>query len=383
MAAAEVPPVAGDVLDELFRIEGHLGAGATGEVYAVALEKRWQDLPAGSRLALKWYSPRILGREPETAVMIRRLREAALGSRIRHPNLVRAFDLSELWADGRPRYLVMEHVEGRSLEDIEEVFGGGSPLATELVFSIMEQLASGVAALHAAGVIHRDIKPANIVIQPGGRAVLLDLGVARPRAEETITESRAFLGTLCYAAPEWLFGDSCGPAVDVYSVGGVLYRLLTGQGLFAELRPFARQVLAVQTVAPEIPLWHADPARAFTASLAAHMLDKKPDARPDIQEVWDFFRWRGRSSMWERIRDERSAMLVATRDKKRARLLTIGRLHRLPVEALDRRLAVLDRGTSGRLFLNRPAGLLLRPSRRRSSAFSRRETRSPLCSLTC
>lgn len=336
-----MPPAVDEVLDGLFRVERRLGAGAAGDVFAVTLERLWQGLPAGRRLALKWYSPRILGREPEATVMARRLREASLGARIRHPNLVRTFELHDLWADGRPRYLLMEFVEGRSLEEVEEVLGR-SPLPGEAVFSIMEQLSGGVAALHAAGVVHRDIKPANIVVRPDGSVVLLDLGVARPRAEETVTESRAFLGTLCYAAPEWLFGESYSPAADIYSLGGVLYRLLTGRGLFEDVRPFARQVLAVQNTIPELPRRHTDPALAFASTLAAHMLTKEPEARPSVEDIREFFLRRAESATWQRLRTERIEMLQAECNKDRGYPLAAAELLKLPGDVLDLRLATLD-----------------------------------------
>src|SRR5205823_3984395 len=114
-----------------------------------------------------------------------------------HENLVRVFDTSEFWVDGRPRYLLMELLDGITLEQHAREH---HPLTTDQVFRFARDLTNALSALHDAGVVHRDVKPANVMITSDGDAVLLDLGVVRTDDDETITASQSFLGTLRYAA---------------------------------------------------------------------------------------------------------------------------------------------------------------------------------------
>ncbi|WP_406698423.1 serine/threonine-protein kinase [Singulisphaera sp. Ch08] len=235
-------PQIGDVLDETFSIVSLLGEGAAGIAYEVSLARPWAGFEVGTRFCLKWYKGEVFKREPVATVVARRIREAVTGGRLHHANLVRIHDTSEFWSDGQPRFLLMDLVGG---EQLDTYIRGHQPSVAE-ARNIMSQLAHGVKALHENAIIHRDIKSANIVIDRDGHCVVLDLGVIRPGDEESITASQAFLGTLKYASPEYLFAESCTESSDIYSLGAVFFELLTGSEMFPGVRNFALLVEAVR-----------------------------------------------------------------------------------------------------------------------------------------
>src|SRR5262249_36535156 len=152
-------------------------------------------------------------------------REARAAAQVWHPHVCPIFDVGE--HEGQP-FVVMACVEGQSLakrlgengryEDVREAVAGGRPIL------------GAPEALHSHGIIHRDLKPGNILIEPGGRAILTDFGLARPEGDaEHLTSEGAIVGTPAYMAPEQAAGQSerIGPWTDLYSLGVVLYRMLT------------------------------------------------------------------------------------------------------------------------------------------------------------
>jgi eukaryotic-like serine/threonine-protein kinase len=152
-------------------------------------------------------------------------REARAAAAISHTNVCPIYDVGE-W-DGRP-YVVMAFVAGRSAADLTAAGPVVAPAAVEIV----RQVAEGLAAVHAHGIVHRDIKPANILLDAGGQALIADFGLARfDTGGECITADSSMLGTPAYMAPEQaaLSAGEVSPAADVYSLGAVLYELLTGR----------------------------------------------------------------------------------------------------------------------------------------------------------
>jgi serine/threonine protein kinase len=201
-----------------------LGEGRAGKVFLARLRGRHADLPSGSLLAVKCYKSWVL---EERGQFDRIVRELQVGSRLRHRALART--LSVVFDENNRPALVMPYVEGPTLESVLEDLRSRSafmPIAE--VFRLLGDLASAVAALHRAKVIHRDIKPGNIVLS-GSRAVLMDLGVVTSARLAEQTTTGEFLGTIRYAAPEYLFGESCDERVDVYALGAVAYELLSGE----------------------------------------------------------------------------------------------------------------------------------------------------------
>jgi tRNA A-37 threonylcarbamoyl transferase component Bud32 len=202
-----------------FRLRERLGAGAAGTV--------WRAERDGEDLALKLYEVDVM----ESADARERFfREARIGAEIQHPNLVQIVDAGRL-DDGRC-YLVMKRIDGASLATRLTV---GPRLPVASVVQIGIDIAGALAALHAADVVHRDVKPANIVLRRDGRAVLTDLGLARSALFRTVTRLDVAVGTLAYMSPEQAIGRPIDGRADLWSLGVVLYELLTDR------RPFSGQ----------------------------------------------------------------------------------------------------------------------------------------------
>jgi serine/threonine protein kinase len=182
------------------------------------------------------------------------VREARLAARLSHPNVVNVFDAGE--EDGRP-YLVMEHVEGETLADLLARRGR---LPSEEVRGLGVQAARGLAHAHAAGLVHRDVKPQNLLLREDGTLKIADFGIARAAEGTALTQAGTVLGTAAYLAPEQALGEQATPASDVYSLGAVLYELLTGEPPYefdslADLAEQQRQhaIRPVRELAPDVP----------------------------------------------------------------------------------------------------------------------------------
>ncbi|HYK82402.1 MAG TPA: serine/threonine-protein kinase [Gemmatimonadales bacterium] len=241
-----------------YRLLERVGEGGTAEVYRA-------QHPAHGICAFKVLHPRL--RSDPTAVQ-RFLREAGYGSRVRHPGVVRTFDFGE--ADGLD-YLALEWAEGQSLADYVHRSG---PLAPALVSALIGQLAAALAAAHEAGIIHRDLKPENIVYDPATQRVkLLDFGIARDAelpAEERLTRTGFFVGTLNYVAPEALSGALVDGRADIYSLATIAYWLLTGRHPYSGRNP--RELFQQLLTAPPLALNAAVPGRRFPAGLEAAVM---------------------------------------------------------------------------------------------------------------
>ncbi|HKV74157.1 MAG TPA: serine/threonine-protein kinase [Gemmatimonadales bacterium] len=199
-----------------YRLLNHVGEGGTATVYKA-------EHPDRGSAALKL----LRGRLAQDPVAVKRfLREAEFGTRVIHPNVVKTLDFGE---DEGTYYLALEWLDGEPLEKFAVRSGA---LAPTLVAAIVEQIGAALSAAHALGIIHRDLKPANIMYEPGGqRATLLDFGIARDtggQAEERLTRTGFFVGTLQYVAPEALSGELVSAQADVYSLATIAYYLLTG-----------------------------------------------------------------------------------------------------------------------------------------------------------
>jgi eukaryotic-like serine/threonine-protein kinase len=198
------------------------GSGGTATVY------RARDLAAGHDVALKVLHQAL--RQDELAVE-RFRREAYAMRSLRHPNIVRAFDYGV--SDG-VHYIVMEHVPGRSLKSVLASHG---PLRCARAVDLVLQVLEAARFMHAHGVVHRDLKCANVIVEPGGQAKVTDLGIACTR-ERRITATDALVGTVEYVSPERLLGLAVTEACDIYSIGVMLYELVTGRVPFdGELVP--------------------------------------------------------------------------------------------------------------------------------------------------
>jgi len=276
MDSPPADPLVGHILDEKYRLEERLGVGGMGTVY------RARHLLIDRPVAIKVLNKLFVEDE---AARTRFRREARAAGRLQHPNAVTVTDFGES-QDGFV-YLVMELLEGRTLRD---VLAKEAPLDVARSVALMLQISAAVAAAHEAGIIHRDLKPANIFVvqHPEVPAVVkvLDFGIAKLAAEllddedaMTLTQVGAMIGTPRYMSPEQCDGLELTPAADVYSLGCILYEMLTGTVPFSGATPLA---IAVRQTS-EMPRSPRDFVSAIPPALeqvVMHTLEKRPEDRP-------------------------------------------------------------------------------------------------------
>ncbi len=203
----------GSLADGRYVLERRLGRGGMAEV--VLARDTTLDRPVAVKLLAEG-----AGGDPE--LRERFLREGRFAAQLSHPNVVAVYDTGE--EDGRP-YIVMELVEGATLA--EEVQRRGALPAAEVV-ALGRQACAGLAHAHERGLVHRDVKPQNLLLSGNGTLKVADFGIARAGSgSATLTQAGTLLGTAAYMAPEVVRGEPATAAADVYSLGAVLYELVT------------------------------------------------------------------------------------------------------------------------------------------------------------
>jgi tetratricopeptide (TPR) repeat protein len=246
-AHADFPP--GSVLAGRFRIDSILGIGGMGVVY------RATDLTLGVPVALKLLRPELAQRE---GVFERFRQELLLARQVSSPRVVRIHDL----ATHEGRWLIsMDYIDGESLDHRLDRAG---PLAVDDALRLARQVAEGLAAAHAKGVVHRDLKPANILLDARGDAYIGDFGVARSLATSGQTRAGTVVGTPDYLSPEQARGETADARSDLYALGLMLYEMLVGEPAFAGgtmAEVLAQRVLQapppVTRARPDLPAWVA------------------------------------------------------------------------------------------------------------------------------
>src|SRR5947199_816018 len=203
----------GTLVDGRYRIERRLGSGGMADVYCAA------DSQLGRQIALKVLHRRF-ARDREFVERFRR--EASSAAALQHPNVVGVFDRGEY--DGT-YYIAMEYLRGRTLK---EVITGEAPLDQERALDITVQILKAAGFAHRRGVVHRDFKPQNVIVDDEDRVKVTDFGIARAGASE-ITETGSIMGTAQYLSPEQAQGTAAEDTSDLYSIGIVLYEMLTGE----------------------------------------------------------------------------------------------------------------------------------------------------------
>ena len=181
-----------------------------------------EDTELNRKVALKFLPPHLCQDED---CRIRFKREAQATAKLSHPNIVHIYEVSDF--HGRP-FFAMEYIDGPSLRDIIKE----KQLSLDRVIDLAIQICEGLGKAHQAGVIHRDIKPSNIVLDADGRPRLLDFGLATIRGREKLTRAGSTLGTVAYMSPEQVKGQETDQRSDIFSVGILLYEMITGR------RPF-------------------------------------------------------------------------------------------------------------------------------------------------
>src|SRR5215212_10725206 len=250
------------MVDGRYRIIRRIGSGGMADVYEA------EDTQLGRRIALKL----LYSRFAEDAEFVERFRrEASSAAGLNHPNVVQVFDRGQ-W-DGT-YYIAMELLEGRNLKQIVREHGALEPaLAVDIVLQILK----AERFAHRRGVVHRDIKPHNVIVDEEGRAKVTDFGIARAGASD-MTETGSIMGTAQYLSPEQAQGQPVDERSDLYSIGVVLYELLTGHVPFDGESPVT---IALKHVAEEpVPPSQLNPAVAPALdAVVLRALEKDPAER--------------------------------------------------------------------------------------------------------
>lgn len=261
-------------LGDKYEITGHLGKGGMAVIYK-GLQK-----PFDRPVAIKVISPEICEDENLTR---RFLQEIQILSQLNHPNIVTVIEPGQL-NDGS-FYLVMEYLEGRTLEDIRKK---GSVRNYFLLIQWAKQIVKAISYAHSKGIIHRDIKPDNVMVISENHIKVMDFGIARAEWSPQLTQ-HSVIGTPAYMSPEQCKGDEISHLTDIYSLGCLLYAMITGEPPFGGLsdkdnsmkimqKHIKEQPVLISTLVSETP--------AELVDLIHRMLEKKPENRPsDPKEI--------------------------------------------------------------------------------------------------
>ena len=277
------------VIDGRYRVIKRLGSGGMADVYCA------QDQQLGRQVAVK-----LLYRHfAEDEQFVERFRrEASSAAGLQHPNIVGIYDRGE-W--NGTYYIAMEYIEGRTLKDVIRERGPAPP---EAAVDIVLQILRAARFAHQRGIVHRDIKPHNVLIDDDGRVKVTDFGIARAGASD-MTETGLIMGTSQYLSPEQAQGKPVDARSDLYSIGIVLYEMLTGRVPFDAESPVAVALKQVseapvppRQLNPEIPpsldavvlrALAKDPARRFADAdeFIAALQSGHLEPPPPVVEVWE------------------------------------------------------------------------------------------------
>jgi len=262
-----------------FQVASVLGQGAMGVVYLA------HDPEIGRPVAIKTVRPEAVGGESAQEIEARFLKEAKLAGRLQHPNIVTVYDVGRA---GDTLFIAMEYVDGRPLT---RYLASPDSLPLSAKVAIVRQVAEALGHAHERGVLHRDVKPGNILVGADGRVKVTDFGIGKFTGATTseLTRTGHMVGSPAYMSPEQVRGEKLDGRSDLFSLGIVLYELLTG------VRPFPGEsittlVYQILHTEPRDPLeWKSDlpiATREVIARLLAKAPAKRPaDARDFVQEL--------------------------------------------------------------------------------------------------
>src|SRR5690625_4564149 len=227
----------GHLLSERYRIKKTIGGGGMANVYLA------RDIILERDVAIK-----VLRLEyANDAEFIERFdREAQAATSLSHPNIVNIYDVGE---EDHILYMVMEYVDGLTLK---EYIQQNSPIAVEEALEIMKQLTDAISHAHANGLIHRDIKPQNVLVDRYGNVKITDFGIAMALTATSLTQTNSILGSVHYLSPEQARGGVATKKSDIYSLGIVLFELLTGQLPFSGQSPVSIALKHLQNETPSV-----------------------------------------------------------------------------------------------------------------------------------
>ncbi|MEU7860054.1 serine/threonine-protein kinase [Nonomuraea sp. NPDC049141] len=260
------------VVANRYRLLSPLGQGGMGTVWRAVDELLRQEV-AVKEVRL----PPELDQAARAELTERTLREARAAARLRsHPSIVTVLDV--VMDGGRP-WIVMELINGRSLDQIVRQDGPTSPSRTAWVG---QHVLDALTAAHSMGVLHRDVKPGNVLITQDGRVLLTDFGIATLAGDVALTQTGLLNGSPGYIAPERLRGEADGPSADLWSLGATLYTVVEGSPAFSGMNSAA--VMAAVLLHEPAPARLAGPL----APVLAALLEKDPGRRctPEQAAVW-------------------------------------------------------------------------------------------------
>jgi serine/threonine-protein kinase len=260
------PPgvLTGTVLSGRYRLESKLGSGGMSTVYL-----------ARDETLERWVAAKVLHREisdqPDQIERFRR--EARAVAQVSHPNVVAVIDAGE---DGGRPYIVFEYVDGETLKHRIDHHAGGLPLDEAAAYAI--EVGRGLGAAHARRLVHRDVKPQNVLIDSDGRAKVTDFGIARELEQDGLTKTGRVLGTTDYVSPEQAMGQPVDARSDIYSLGILLYEMLTGEVPFKADNLVGVAMKHVNEKVPDVQKRRRDVSSAL-AAVVERATEKKPDKR--------------------------------------------------------------------------------------------------------
>ncbi|MDM7917252.1 MAG: protein kinase, partial [Candidatus Eisenbacteria bacterium] len=279
-----------------YLLGSELGCGGMGRVYRAEVVGNVSGVAPGRTVALKIIHPHLL---EQPGFFKRFLREAEIGRSVRHPNVVRCLDFDALIHEGRQlNFLVMEFVEGQTvrslLAELERV-------PEDLCRHLGRDVAQGLAAIHAAGVVHRDLKPENVLITPEHAVKIMDLGVARVM-EETLrlSQSGGFIGTVEYAAPEQFRTDAeVDGRADLYALGVMLYELSTGRHPYREKDPYRVLKRVLEETPPKVGELNPQLSSFFEEVVATLLAKDREDRFASAQDLLKILVEGEKSAWWQ------------------------------------------------------------------------------------
>jgi eukaryotic-like serine/threonine-protein kinase len=306
--------VLGDTLSDRYLLSGLLGTGGMAEVFLA--HDRMLDRDLALKVLKEHYA--------KDKRFVRRFRkEARSAAALNHPNVVQIYDQGRA-EDGR-YYIAMEHMPGGSLEDL--ILRRG-PLGPSEAARLASQVAEALHAAHIRGIVHRDIKPQNVLLDKAGNAKVADFGIALAASRTSTSGTNLLFGTPSYMSPEQAMGERVGAESDLYSLGVVLYEMLTGTVPFAAEGALATAMKHL-TELPRPPRKRNASVPEAMDALVMELLTKDPEYRypSAAQLIEDLRRTRerlplgfaGAAGYPETLREPRSAPLSVLADSPRSK----------------------------------------------------------------